>query len=480
MKQLYITLLLTALAPALAAQDLTNDGAQITVGTGATLFVNGNLTNKAGSTLINNGTVELKGNFVNAGTVGAGTGKVLISGTTDQSLTAGGATLYQLEVAKPSGNTSVLLLPADVSVSNALTLTNGMVRTTGGATAIILPSGTISGEASGRYVQGRLQVQRNATAGTLNFGNGATLDVTGLGGVTATRTAGLLQAGVSYGVNPSNAAAKGIDRIWTISSASAPAGAVPITLEWLSDNDNGLTNFTNMQAWMAASPTTWQSVGAAGAASTTATTRSFSFSSTSLGTFTVSNRQNPLPVELVEFTAERRDADAYLRWVTASEKDNDYFDVESSTDGRTFSRIGTVRGNGTTSQRTTYELLDTRLTRYQADVIYYRLRQVDRDGTASLSPVRTVSVPTNSELLVQAFPNPFGKHLTLRVKTTAAGPVTLRLNDAVGKQLFTQKLDLNAGQNDVQLDELNRLPVGVYVLTVRTPNGQRILKLTRE
>ncbi|MCC2545698.1 T9SS type A sorting domain-containing protein [Hymenobacter sp. BT175] len=480
MKTLYATVLLAALTLPLAAQHLTNDGAQITVASGATLFVSGAVNNKAGGTFTNNGTVEVQGNFTNAGTISGSTGKVVISGTTDQTLTAGGATLYQLQVNKPGGSTS-LLVADDLTVSNLLTLTSGMVKTTGTATILIPTTGSVTGEATGRYVQGKLQVQRNST-GSTDFGNGAIIDLTSLGTVTVLRTAGLQTANVSYGQSPVNAARKGIDRIWTITSSAAPNGAVPITFSWLPENDNGILDFATMQGWRAAGTGTWENVGTPGPATIdpATSTRSFAFTTTSLGSLTLSNASNPLPVELTEFTAERRENHARLRWVTASEKDNDYFDVESSIDGRTFSRIGTVKGRGTTSQRSTYELLDARIARYGADVIYYRLRQVDKDGKASHSPLRTVTVPAESELMIQAFPNPFGKHLTIRIRSVVASPVNLGVHDALGKRVFSKAAELTAGTNELALDELQQLPRGVYFLTVRTAGEQRVLKLTRE
>lgn len=98
---------------------------------------------------------------------------------------------------------------------------------------------------------------------------------------------------------------------------------------------------------------------------------------------TVSNTSQPLPVELVSFTAEALGADALLKWATASEKNNDRFEVEASADGRSFRRIGQVPGHGSSTQPHTYQLTDAAIARYGASVVYYRLRQVDADGTAS-------------------------------------------------------------------------------------------------
>ena len=99
----------------------------------------------------------------------------------------------------------------------------------------------------------------------------------------------------------------------------------------------------------------------------------------------------PLPVTLTGFTVEQQGAAALLRWATASEKNNAYFAVESSTDGRTFSGVGQVPGSGTSAQSRSYRYLDQGFAHYAANTVYYRLRQVDTDGKATYLPVRTLS-----------------------------------------------------------------------------------------
>ncbi|OON71049.1 T9SS type A sorting domain-containing protein [Hymenobacter sp. CRA2] len=463
------------------AQNMTINGAQLTVSSGAVLYVDGAVTNTAGSTLTNEGTLQLGGNFVNQGTV-SGNGSVVFSGTTNQTLTPGGATLYRVVVSKPTAGQDTLIVPADLTISNQLSFTKGMVRTPA-SVVITLPNGaTVQGEAAGQYVQGNLRVVRTAVSGAsvFDFGNGLALTpgANNLGQVTVTRTAGLRRADVSYGTNPNNAAFKGIDRIWTVQAAQQPTSEVPLTLTWVADNDNGLTNFSNAQLWQkTAANASWLPVGGPADASAS---RSITANASSLsGSFTVSNAANPLPVELVDFTAERVGKDALLRWTTALEKDNDRFEVEASVDGRAFRRIGTVAGQGTTTHRTDYELTDLGIARYGASVIYYRLHQVDRSGTASYSPVRTVRVDERSEL-VQAAPNPFHDELTVRLTLATAGQVSLHVHDTAGRLLLQQQANAAAGASTMTLEGAGKLPIGLYFLTVTTPQGKSTVKLTRE
>ncbi|MBJ6110798.1 hypothetical protein JAO73_17370 [Hymenobacter sp. BT523] len=482
MKTLY-TLLLALPALSGSAQALTNDGATITVQAGATIYVEGGVKNNAGSTLANAGTVQLTGDLTNAGTLNS-SGLLLFAGTTNQTFAPGAATVASLTLNNTGASGQrTLALPADLTVTSALTLQSGLLRTAPAA-MLTLPNGaTLSGEAPGRYVQGNLRIVRAAGSGLLDFGHGFALNRSGLGQVAVTRTAGLLTDNLSRGINFTTPALKGIDRIWTVETAVAPAAPVEVVLQWLADDDNGLTSFASAQAWRAdVGSALWGPASAQQAATVSGSTRSFSFSTAALGRLTVSNAANPLPVELSAFTAEHAgDYDGLLRWTTASEKNNDHFDVEASTDGLVFRRIGTVKGHGSTAQPQSYQLLDKDLARYAADVVYYRLRQVDADGSAAFSPMRSLKVAAPLGLAATAAPNPFGAHGTaLSVRTATAGPATLQLFDALGRALLRRALDLPAGFTSVALPELGELATGPYVLRLVQGTHQVGLKVVRE
>jgi len=470
--------LLLAAAPrfALAQTTLTNDGATLTVTSGATLYVAGTVQNNATGMLTNAGTLRLTGDLTNAGTLASG-GTLLFSGSTDQTLTPGPATVANLTLANTGavGNNR-LLLAQDLTVSNLLTLTQGLVRTQlagGPLRTLSLPSGgTVQGEGPGQYVQGRLQVARaavNASTGSVDFANGFVLNPNGqdLGAVTVTRTAGLQTAGVSYGTNVGGTT-RGIDRVWQVtqvSSANPVNAATPasVTVSWVSDDDNGFNPTTPAQLWRADQASgPWAMQGAAASASA----RSFTANVTQLGVLTVSNTSQPLPVQLVRFTAEAQGANALLRWATASELHNDRFEVEASADGQTFRPIGTVPGAGTSSQAHSYQFVDPAIAHYAASPVYYRLRQVDTDGTASYSPVRAVAVAQLAGLAL--FPNPATQAATL----TGAVPGTpVTVLDAVGRLVLSVPAD-STGTATLVLPA--GLAVGVYVVRA----GQQALRLT--
>ena len=183
--------------------------------------------------------------------------------------------------------------------------------------------------------------------------------------------------------------------------------------------------------------------------------------STNEATFTIPV-QAPLPVELVSFAARAvRNLDAQLTWRTALEKNNDRFEVERSYDGREFARVASVPGRGTSSTPADYAYLDANAGASSAGLVYYRLRQVDVDGTTSFSPVQSVTFAAAPKLAF--YPNPTAGPATLDLRTLPTGEYQVTLVDATGRQVLSTSLP--GGQAAPLL--LERFAPGTYLLVVR-------------
>ncbi|GAB3859981.1 hypothetical protein GCM10028822_37410 [Hymenobacter terrigena] len=177
---------------------------------------------------------------------------------------------------------------------------------------------------------------------------------------------------------------------------------------------------------------------------------------------------NPLPVELTAFTAQAQGTTVALSWRTATEKNSKAFEVERSEDGKSFGRIGTVAAAGSSSAPHSYDLLDTPLLSHSA-TLYYRLRQVDLDGTFSYSPVRSI-VLKGAVAGLSLYPNPTTGAATL----IGAQPGTrVTVYDALGRPVLTAPADAT-GTATLALPA--GLPTGVYVLRA----GNQALRLTVE
>ena len=195
--------------------------------------------------------------------------------------------------------------------------------------------------------------------------------------------------------------------------------------------------------------------------------------SNNTATYTVPVDGRPLPVELVSFEAKPvRKVDAQLNWRTASEKNNDHFDIERSTDGRTFERIGRVEGQGSVSTPTDYAYTDARIGVNAVNPVYYRLNQVDRDGSSSYSSVQPVRFAKVGELGIALFPNPTTALTKLDLSLLPAGTYQVRVFDNVGRVV----LSLTSAGGTVPTLDLHTVANGTYIVLVQGSHGQQFAK----
>ncbi|MBH8567332.1 T9SS type A sorting domain-containing protein [Microvirga sp. STS02] len=202
---------------------------------------------------------------------------------------------------------------------------------------------------------------------------------------------------------------------------------------------------------------------------------------TRLGLLTTSDQAAPLPVTLTSFTAFRREANAELNWVTATEKNSAGYEVQVSGDGREFRKLAFVKsGLANSSAPQFYQYLDTEAGK--AGLRYYRLRQLDLDGTESFSPVQVVSfgeaAPTAA---LAAYPSPFATTLTVAVNGPALNDLApLTITDAMGRVVYSEAVKLAAGTTRLELTQLGALPAGVYLLHVALPSQVQHLKIVKQ
>ena len=189
----------------------------------------------------------------------------------------------------------------------------------------------------------------------------------------------------------------------------------------------------------------------------------------------------PLPVELISFQAEAQGTGARLQWTTASEKNNLYFAIERSTDGRTFTQLGKTAGQGSASQAHTYTWIDSKGSSVAVATVYYRLRQVDTDNTTSYSPVRPVTfLPTTAQLNLQVYPNPCQQQLGVLFNAAQSGVANLRLTNALGAVVAERTLETVVGSNTLPLNPTQELRPGVYMLLLQQGLQHQTLRVVRE
>jgi hypothetical protein len=248
-----------------------------------------------------------------------------------------------------------------------------------------------------------------------------------------------------------------------LGAGASPASVNPADLRLLVDDDGNFTNAT---------------VYAAGGG------LSFSYSNPVITITGISNTQipnnstkfitigsasslTPLPITLLDFTAECGNNNILIQWTTGIETDNEYFILERSTDFIHFSEIARINGHANSSEPENYNYTDQ-------DIKYgttysYRLKQTDYSGISNYSNIVTIKqdcggAPVNFSI----YPNPTnGNLLQLIYYSPEDQTAVIKFNDVSGHICLTKPIQLHKGINNgvVSLDNLSR---GIYFVKIES------------
>ena len=172
-----------------------------------------------------------------------------------------------------------------------------------------------------------------------------------------------------------------------------------------------------------------------------------------------------LPIELMSFTAACNGRYVNLEWTTATERNNDYFIVERSDDAINFTEIARVAGAGNS-----IEQLDYNYTDYSAagGDNYYRLVQVDYDGTRTASEIVVANCSeAEGEPDVQVFPNPFHNDLTIHMENFGGTTVSIEVYDMLGRIVMQKTIGVDGSSEETML-QLDNLSNGTYNVRIST------------
>ena len=189
-----------------------------------------------------------------------------------------------------------------------------------------------------------------------------------------------------------------------------------------------------------------------------------------------------LPLNLLSFNAKKiNEQVVQLDWSTANESNTDKFDIEKSTDGINFKNIGSLKAKENSTSKTNYSFRDNNIPLSTHDILYYRLKQINLNGTYSYSTIKALLWKNSKYNFVKVFPNPSdGVYKLLlggddNVTTTSTTEITV--NDITGKQVyhFADKLPMNSIFDlDIRSKAASK---GVYMLHVKIGKYQMSEKL---
>jgi hypothetical protein len=175
---------------------------------------------------------------------------------------------------------------------------------------------------------------------------------------------------------------------------------------------------------------------------------------------TTNARFTPLPIQLTSWKGECTNGKPVLRWTTATEKDNAYFTIERSKDGKSWEQMAQVKGAGNSETSINYSFSELPAVK---GAHFYRLKQTDYDGTFTHSAVISLDCGANIAQKMTVYPNPASKSVVIDFMGELA---EIQIHDSFGQQIgksFTVQ-----GSHNLSIEDLTP---GIYLIIGRTDTG---------
>ncbi len=480
MKKILLPILFVALPLLLFAQGgITNNGASITVLANTDVkIINGGVNNQANGSITNNGNIYLTLNWTQGGgtTSYSGNGWMWFEGAANQNIfNTVPMTISKIRV----DNANRLILNNDIMVSTQVDLmNNGSIEL--GTNDLIINSGAniVNYDASHFIITNNTGIlQQEVGASNIFFPigkttyNPATLNNSGTLDNFKLRVFNqVFHEGTTGAVETSDV----VGRTWMLEETTLGGSNISMVLQW--DSPQELTAFSNNMCGIShhLSGTLWDNPSAYTPATniggTTYTQTRSGF--TSFSPFVVRDPQALLALELLNFEAYRQNnRTVLLDWETV-ETDNQGFWVERMFENETtFTEITWVDSKGNGNNR--YQLNDPN--QYQG-ISYYRLRQIDFDGTVTYSPVRAVSGSKNTANNISLYPIPTKD--VLNIDFTAwdnNNTIKIQIVDVQGR-LVLEKIVPTQQSKIIHLTEVEKLIVGTYFLIASDKEGLNFVR----
>ncbi|MDI1355855.1 MAG: DUF2341 domain-containing protein [bacterium] len=411
----------------------------------------------------------------NCGTITGGTGMVTLnSGAAnfqEQNLSGSGTyNLNNLTVNNVFATTPIVVLNKDVNVAGALVLTSGIVYTSATNILALGTGATSTSGSSSSFVSGPLS-KAGSTDFVFPIGNGTKWRRAKVSNLTASATfRGEYFSSVYSNTTSINLPIQTVSKVeyWQVDQIAGTANA-NLSLYWEDAGASGINNCSDLTIarWNGASwderPATTVGGSSCSGAGTGVITTNAALTAFSPFTFAgkLGGSVNPLPIELTEFTADCKEDVVVLNWSTATEKNNAYFVLERSNDGKLWTEINRIPGALTSQQAHKYSCNDSIIA---DDIVYYRLSQVDVDGNRSVFKIITAECPIGN-VIPLVYPNPSANEVFVELDLKQNyGTGTIRIFDNLGKICLEQSENLSKGKNVFKIR--HNLSAGIYSLVL--------------
>ncbi len=188
--------------------------------------------------------------------------------------------------------------------------------------------------------------------------------------------------------------------------------------------------------------------------------------------------ENPLPVKLSAFSATLLEKTVKVQWQTSTEANTNYFNVQRSSDGKTFTTIGRISAKGNSTNTSTYHFTDLTAFGEKTNTLFYRLQTMDKSGSYEYSELVAVRLMDNSTNIT-LHPNPAKEKLSLQFTSGLAEKAMLQLSNSASQTLQTKNVQLTKGKNALDVNIVN-LPKGSYLLVLTTESNKWTGRFVKE
>lgn len=412
----------------------------------------------------------------NGGTFIESTNKVTFNGTSTQMVDASsGESFYDIEINNSGDGTSNIILAAnsDITVQHELTLTDGIFDgKTNGSMIKLLDNAISSGGSSSCYVKGKIQKTGN-DAFVFLVGDDTVCAKIGISAPSS--TADVFTAEYyfkSYSDTTTDGSLNNVSskEYWILNHINGSSN-VKVTLYWEDSLRSGIDASQTDLRVAHFNGTKWVDEGAnavnGGTSGFVTSDTVSSFSPFTFGSLGLSN--DPLPIELLSFDASPNGNEVNITWQTATESNNNYFLVEKTKDGKTFEKVANIKGAGNNFESRNYSAID--LHPYEG-LSYYRLKQVDYDGSVYYSNLVKINYLKQKPFYVTIQPNPCGGgNFYIGMNGKEGRKTTLKLINPSGETVFSSNFIQHDGKILKPVFLPYSLSPGVYFLVGESNDG---------
>ena len=468
------------------SQDLLCVKGQIKINSSCELYAKGGITGTGSGQITSNGNIYIK-EYPTAGSENwtnnasdnflQGTGTVIFNSSESQNITGANKTgFYNLTI----NNTGQgVIIGHNIDVANTLLMTDGDIDLQN-SIIDLGETGTITGETElNRIKVGNTSTNTGTIKATKTVSNVTDFNPANLGlEITTDQNLGLItivrghqrqQGSGSFTLNYS------IDRYFDVPGIGEIDGSnVNVKLKYWDAELQGYTeaNLVQYQSVTQSSNTWWSPLtGTVDVATNLYTPANNPYTSYIYGAaypdiifnnrFTLSSTDVPLPIELINFTAECNTDKVNIQWSTASEINNDYFTVEKSIDLLNWEPVITIPGAGNSNSLLSYNTTDENP---YPEISYYRLEQTDYDGTSNYLDIASVHCNNNQGFDIISINIDPNNNLLITFQSEENQIYNVNLYDVTGRKLITETTKPTTGMNTLQLN-ITDISRGIYLLT---------------